>query len=87
MLDKELKAFPANSLEAQPPMDEPSGMRTKILTIVSIGITIGFLLGMGVVALLLAVMDGKGTGLEVTFTMFVGLMAATLVWYVMKTTR
>ena len=68
-------------------MDEDSGMRTRILTIVYIGITIGFLLGMGVIALVRAVMDGNGTGLEVTFTMFVGLMAALLVWYVMKTTR
>ncbi len=68
-------------------MDEASGMRTKILTIVYVGITIGFLLGMGVVALLLAVMDGKGTGLEVTFTIFVSFMAALLGWYVIKTTR
>ena len=79
--------MPANRLEAHSPMDEASGMRTRILTIVYVGITIGFLLGMGVVALVLAVMDGKGTGLEVTFTMFVGLMAASLVWYVIKTTR
>ena len=79
--------MPANRAEAHPHTDEASGMRTKILTIVYVGITIGFLLGMGVVALLRAVMDGHGTGLEVTFTMFVGLMAATLVWYVMKTTR
>ena len=62
-------------------------MRTKILTIVYVGITIGFLLGMGVVALLRALMDGNGTGLEVTFTMFVAFMAAMLVWYVTKTTR
>ena len=79
--------MPANRLVAHPPADEASGMRTRILTIVYVGITIGFLLGMGVVALLLAVMNGKGAGLEVTFTMFVGLMAALLVWYVMKTTR
>ncbi len=79
--------MPANRPEAHPPMDEAIGMRTKLLTIVYIGITIGFLLGMGVVALLRAVMDGGGTGLEVTFTMFVGLMAGLLVWYVMKTTR
>ena len=68
-------------------MDEASGMRTRILTIVYVGITIGFLLGMGVVALLRAMMEGNGTGLEVTSTMFVGLMAASLVWYVVKTTR
>ena len=62
-------------------------MRTRILAIVSVGITIGFLMGMGVVALLRGVMDGKGTGLEVAFTIFVGFMAASLVWYVAKTTR
>jgi hypothetical protein len=62
-------------------------MRIKILTIVYVGITIGFLLGMGVVSLLQAMMDGSGTGLEVTFTMFVSLMAASLVWYVVKTMR
>ncbi|MCH8226245.1 MAG: hypothetical protein IIC97_10295 [Chloroflexi bacterium] len=62
-------------------------MRIKVLTIVYVGITIGFLLGMGVVSLLQAMMDGSGTGLEVTFTMFVGLMAASLVWYVVKTMR
>ena len=62
-------------------------MRIKVLTIVYVGITIGFLLGMGVVSLLQAMMGGSGTGLEVTFTMFVGLMAASLVWYVVKTMR
>ena len=62
-------------------------MRTRILTIVYVGITIGFLLGMGVVALLLAVLNDTGTGLEVTFTLFVGLMAAMLVWDVIRTTR
>lgn len=62
-------------------------MRIKILTIVYVGITIGFLLGMGMVSLLQAMMDGSGTGLEVTFTMFVSLMAASLVWYVVKTMR
>ena len=79
--------MPGNRPEAHPPTDEASAMRTRILTIVYVGITIGFLLGMGVVALLGAMMEGNGTGLEVTFTMFVGLMAALLVWYVMKTTR
>ena len=87
MLDKELKASPANLLGARPLRREASGMRTRILTIVYVGITIGFLLGMGVVALLIALMNGTGTGLEVTFTIFVGCMAAMLVWYVIKTTR
>ena len=79
--------MPANRLEAHPSLDEASGMRARILTIVYVGITIGFLLGMGVVSLLRAVINGNGTALEVTFTMFVGIMAASLVWYVIKTTR
>ncbi len=62
-------------------------MRTRILTIVSVGITIGFLMGMGVVALLRAILDGNGKGVEITFTIFAGFMAASLVWYVVKTTR
>ena len=42
-------------------------MRTQMLSIISIGITIGFLLGMGVVALLRSLLDGQTPGLEVAF--------------------
>ena len=82
-----MKGIAGRQLEVDPTKDIAIGMRTRILTIVYVGITIGFLLGMGVVALLLAVLNDTGTGLEVTFTIFVSLMAAMLVWYVIKTTR
>ena len=82
-----MKGIAGRQLEVDPTKDIAIGMRTRILTIVYAGITIGFLLGMGVIALLRAMWDGDGTGLEVTFTMFVGLMAASLVWYVVKTMR
>ena len=62
-------------------------MRAKVLTIISIGITIGFLLGMGVVALLQAIMDGKEPGLEITFTALSAVMVAVLISYIVKTTR
>lgn len=62
-------------------------MRTRILSIISIGMTIGFLLGMGVVALLRATLNGASPELEVAFTMMVVMMAGALVYYVVKTTR
>ncbi len=62
-------------------------MRTRILSIISVGITIGFLLGMGFVALMRSVMDGKTPGLEVAFTLMVIMMGGALVYYVVKTTR
>ncbi len=62
-------------------------MRTRVLTIIAVGITIGFLLGMGVSSLLAAVVEGGGTGLALTFTALVALMAGILVSYVAKTVR
>ena len=62
-------------------------MRTRILTIVSVGITIGLLLGMGLVALLRALWNGDLPGLEIAFTAMAALMAALLLSYVIKTTR
>tara|TARA_B100000315_G_scaffold245825_1_gene272330 strand:+ start:1463 stop:1651 length:189 start_codon:yes stop_codon:yes gene_type:complete len=62
-------------------------MRLRVLTIISVGITIGILLGMSVVALLRALIDGDGAGLEISFTLFSGLMAALLIAYVAKTFR
>ncbi|MDE0720276.1 MAG: hypothetical protein OSB75_06940 [Dehalococcoidia bacterium] len=58
-------------------------MRTRILSIISIGITIGFLLGMGVVALLQSLLDGETPQLKTAFTM----MGGGLVYYVFKTIR
>lgn len=59
-------------------------MRTRILTIISVGITVGFLLGMGVSALLRATLDGGDKGLELTFTALVMLMVGFLITYVYK---
>ena len=59
-------------------------MRSRIATIIAVGITLGFLLGM--VALLQAVADGNNTGLEVAFTLLVVFMGAMLISYVVPTT-
>ena len=60
-------------------------MRNRILTIIAVGITLGFLLGMAVVALLKAMIDGTDTGLEIAFTLLVAFMGAMLISYVMRT--
>ena len=62
-------------------------MRTRVLTTIIVGITIGFLLGMSVVALLGALLDGKSAGLEISFTALTGVMATLLIAYVLKTMR
>ena len=62
-------------------------MRTRVLTIISVGITIGFLLGMSVISLLRAVVGGDSAGLEISFTALTSLMAAMLVMYVAKSMR
>ena len=62
-------------------------MRTRILSVIPIGITIGFLLGLGVVALLLTTIQGGSPELEVAFTSMVATMAGGLVYYVVKTLR
>ncbi len=62
-------------------------MRTRVLTIIAVGITIGFLFGMGVSALVRGLLAGGDTGLELTFTVLVALMAGALVTYVAKTVR
>ena len=59
-------------------------MRSWILTIIAVGITIGFLLGMSVIALLRALLDGDSAELEISFTALTGLMTALLVAYVIK---
>ena len=51
------------------------------------GITIGILLGMSVIALLRSLIDGDSAGLEISFTVLTGCMAAVLVTYVAKTFR
>ena len=62
-------------------------MRTRILSIISVGITIGFLLGMGVVGLLRTAMDGDTPELELAFTLMVIMMGGGLIYYVIRTTR
>ena len=62
-------------------------MRTRTLSIISVGMTIGFLLGMGVVALLRTLIDGESPELEVAFTLMVVMMGGALIYYVVKTTR
>ena len=62
-------------------------MRIRLLSIISVGITIGFLLGMGVVALLRSAVDGESAELEVAFTSLVVLMGGGLIYYVIRTTR
>ena len=62
-------------------------MKNRILTIISVGITIGFLLGMSVVALLLALLDGETAGLEISFSIKAAAMATALIVYVLKTVR
>ena len=62
-------------------------MRTRVLTIISVGITIGFLFGMSVVAMVRAFRDGQSAGLEISFTVLTGFMAAILLAYVAKTIR
>ena len=62
-------------------------MRTPRLSIISVGITIGFLLGMGVVALLRSLLDGETPQLEAAFTMMVIMMGSGLVYYMVKAIR
>ena len=62
-------------------------MKTRMLSIISIGITIGFLLGLGVVAVLRSMIRGDSPELEVVFTSMVAMMAGALAYYVVKTYR
>ncbi len=68
-------------------IDDRNGLRSRILTIIAVGITIGFLLGMSVVALLRALLGGDSAELEISFTALTGLMTAVLVTYVIRTTH
>ena len=61
-------------------------MRIRLLSIISVGITIGFLLGLGVVGLLRTAMSGESAELAVAFTLLVAMMGGALVYYVIKTT-
>lgn len=62
-------------------------MRTRVFTVIAIGMTIGFLLGMGVITSLRAIINGDDAKLSIAFTALVLFMAGALIWYVAKTTR
>ena len=62
-------------------------MKTKLLTIVSTGITIGFLLAMGVAAISRTSIAGNSPELEVAFTAMVAMMGGWLIYYVVRTSR
>ena len=61
-------------------------MRTRTLTIILVGMTIGFLLALGVVSSLRGALGDGDPKLSITFTVFVFVMAMILLWYVVKTT-
>ena len=68
-------------------MEFPSHpMRTRVITIILVGIIIGFLLALGIVAFLRALIDGDNPGLSIAFTVFVVFLAALFIWYVVRTT-
>ena len=62
-------------------------MRTRVLTIIFVGMTIGFLLALGVIAFLRAVFQGEDVKLSIAFTVFILLLATSLIWYVIRATR
>lgn len=64
-----------------------NSIKSRILSIIVVGITIGFLLGMSVIALLRALIDGDSAELEISFTALTGLMTTLLVTYLIKTVR
>ena len=59
-------------------------LNTRIMVIICVGISVGFLLGMGVSSLLRAMIAGGDRGLEMTFTALVVLMAGILITYGLK---
>ena len=62
-------------------------MRNRIFAIIFVGMTIGFLLALGMVAILRSLIAGQDVGLSVAFTVFVLFLAGSLLWYVNSTTR
>jgi len=62
-------------------------MNDRLLTVISTGITIGFLLAMGVAALSRAMIQGDSPELEIAFTVMVAMMGGGLAYYVIKSAR
>ena len=58
-----------------------------MVTIIILGMTIGFLLALGLVALLRALIEGEDTNLSIAFTVFMVFLAGVLLTYVIKVTR
>ena len=58
-----------------------------MVTIIILGMTIGFLLALGLVALLRALIEGEDTNLSIAFTVFMVFLAGVLLAYVIKVTR
>ena len=54
-------------------------MRSRILTIIIAGMTIGFLLALGVISLLRALLDGEDPKLSIAFTIFMMFLAGSLI--------
>ena len=73
--------------ELELPIPSGNPVKSRILTIIAVGVTIGFLLGMSVIALLRALLSGDSAELEISFTALTTLMTALLVTYVIKTVR
>ena len=73
--------------ELELPIPSGNPVKSRILTIIAVGVTIGFLLGMSVIALLRALLNGDSAELEISFTALTTLMTALLVTYVIKTVR
>jgi len=57
-------------------------MKTRLVSLISTGISIGFLMAMGVVALLRSVINGQSPELEVAFMVLVVMTGASLIYYV-----
>ena len=62
-------------------------MRNRIFAVIFVGMTIGFLLALGWVAILRSLIEGKDVGLSVAFTAFIVFLAGVLLYYVTNTTR
>ena len=80
-----------NEIDIMPELEflipDGNSIKSRILSIIVVGITIGFLLGMSVIALLRALIDGDSAELEISFTALTGLMTTLLVTYLIKTVR
>ena len=62
-------------------------MRTRVVTIIILGMTISFLLALGLVAILRALIEGEDSNGAITFTVFAVFLAKILLGDVTKVTR